>query len=237
MICFCEVRCKKLSNVIEGIVVAKSRKYLGYCVVVFDLERKVFHRIISDNFGCRDGELSDGDCLATNGKSISNLDVISFSVKSLDYAQDDLQKENLILDSSRKMEIIRKADKAELVKLYGEKNLNLMPEIFKNQWGSMTINDALQCSHSFMLARVFGLEFYSAPNKNDEYACKCSFKYNGIEYKDVSVTISKTKEEDLLKYAGNRYPNGLVGFSFGHPYEEKCFKYLCSFLGVLPWKK
>ena len=226
-----------MSNIIEGIIVAKSRKNSGYCVVVFDLERKVFHRIISDNIERLDGELSDDDCLATNGHSIENLDVISLNVKSLNYVQDYLQKENLILDSSRKMEIIRKADKSELVQLFGEKNLNVMPEIFKNQWGSMTINEALQCPHSFMLVRVFSLDFYSTPNKNGENTCKCSFKYNGIEYKDVSVTISKTKEEDIRKYGTKHYPNGLVCFSFGHPYEEKCFKYLCSFLGVLPWKK
>ncbi|MCM1131580.1 MAG: hypothetical protein NC087_09650 [Anaeroplasma bactoclasticum] len=181
--------------------------------------------------------MSDNHCLTEDGKPISNLDVISLSVKSLEYVYDDLQKENLVLDASYRMKIIRKTDKTELVQLFGERNLNLMPEIFRNQWGSMTLFEAHQCTRSFMLARVFGLEFYSAPNKNGENTCKCSFKYNGIEYKDISITISKTKEEDILKYAGKRYPNGLVGFSFGHPYEEKCFKYLCSFLGVLSWKK
>lgn len=225
-----------MSSIIKGIVVAKSRKYGGLCVVVFDLERKVFHRIISDSDDRKDGELNDFECYTKDG-TIENLDVITLSVKSLEYCNDPLQKENLILDSSRDIEIIRKSDKNELVQLFGEKNLNCQPEIFINQWGSMTINEALHCSHSFMLARVFSLNFYAMPNKDGIITCKCSFKYNGIEYKDVSVTISKTKEEDIRKYADKHYPNGLLGFSFGHPHEEKCFKYVCSFLGVFSYKK
>ncbi len=225
-----------MSSIIKGIVVAKSRKYGGLCVVVFDLERKVFHRIISDSNDRKDGELNDFECYTKDG-AIENLDVITLSVKSLEYCNDPLQKENLILDSSKDIELIRKSNKNELVQLFGEKNLNYQPEIFINQWGSMTINEALHCSRSFMLARVFSLDFYSTPNKDRDDTCKCTFKYNGIEYKDVSVTISKTKEEDIRKYAGKHYPNGLLGFSFGHPYEEKCFKYVCSFLGVLPYKK
>ena len=84
-----------------------------------------------------------------------------------------------------------------------------------------------------MFARVFKLEFYEKTNSKGEPSCKCRFKYNQIEYSDVSVTISETKEEDIYKYArkGKKYPIAFVCFSFGHPYNGKCHKYLCSFLG------
>ena len=59
-------------------------------------------------------------------------------------------------------------------------------------------DEAKMCGNSFMFARVFKLEFYEKTNSKGEPSCKCRFKYNQIEYSDVSVTISETKEEDIL---------------------------------------
>ena len=226
-----------MGNNIEGIVVAKSRKYSGYCVIIFDLYRKKFYRIISDRKDSYDGELNDFECLTKEKNTFDLFDVISFDVKSLNCDMDIFQKENLVLDANKNIKILRKTNKNELIQLYGEQNLNFHSEIFINKWGSMTPDEATKCPYSFMLARVFSLDFYIVPNQNGENTCKCSFKYNGIEYRDISVTISKTKEDDIRKYDKEHYPNGILGFSFGHPYNNKCFKYVCSFLGVLPYKK
>ncbi len=226
-----------MSVMINGIVVAKSRKNRGYCLVVFDLQSHTFYRIVSDNPLRTDGEVTELECTASNGQVIENLNVINIYVKSMNIIEDKYQKENLILDPTYQIEILETINKIELIKVYGENKLNSFPEIFKNAYGSMCIEDAASCLQSFMMVKVFSLSFYSIPNKKGELTCKCSFKYNGIEYTDVSVTISKTKDTDIRKYSGRHYPNGLVCFSFGHPYEDKCFKYMCSFLGVLPYFK
>lgn len=226
-----------MSILLNGIVVANSRKNGGYCLVIYETNRKCFYRIVSDSIDRIDGELISLECCSDTGTMIDLLDEIKIYVKSLNIINDKYQKENLVLDSSKKIEILRRVDKNELVELYGLDKLNIEREIFMNVWASMSISEAVSCSKAFILVRVFSLRFYETLSRSGEPICKCSFKYNGIEYRDISVTISRTKEEDLRKYAGRSYPNGIVGFSFGHPYEDKCFKYLCSFLGVLPFKR
>jgi len=226
-----------MSVELEGIVLATSRKLNGYCVVILETSSLKFYRIISDSPFRNGGELSETEITTADGKRIENLDVVKLYVKSKNPVNDMYQHENIILDDTKKFIYLNHIDKNDLVQIFGDKNLNFPTQIFINEWSSMTATEARNCVTSFMLLKVFGLKFYVEQNSKGEPSCKCSFKYNGIEYTGMNVTISATKEDDIRKYAGKHYPNGLVCFSFGAPYltqgnkEPKCFKFMCSFLG------
>lgn len=227
-----------MSELIRGVVVATSRKLNGYCLVVLELSSKHFYRIVSDNKFRNDMELDDNELRLSDGNLVKNLDIINVCVKSKTTLNDDFQPENIVLDPSVKIKKEGQYTKNDLVNLFGGTNFfNFRESIFINHYGSMSVDEAKTCNSSFMIARVFSLKFYEATNSKNEKCCKCSFTYNHIEYKDISVTISPTKEIDIRNYAGKSYPNGIVGFSFGHPFEGRCFKYLCSFLGVIPYSK
>ena len=233
-----------MGDFIKGIVVASSRKKGGICLVVFEPQEKKFYRIISMNSDREDHELSIDECTYKDGQVINNLDFVELMVDSKKYISDEYQHENVVLRKGTK--IIKAQDdkvtKNKLIELYGgETKLNEPKGIFINNYSSMTMQEAKKSNCSFLLVKVFGLKFYTTQNRHGEPTCKCSFKYNGIFYEDIHVTISHTKEEDIRKYANKSYPNGLVCFSFGHPFDGpngvKCFKYLCSFLGYFPYNK
>ena len=229
-----------MSVEIEGVVLATSRKNSGYCAVVLELSTNRIYRIVSDDKFRNGNSLMEPEIIATNGKRIENLDIVKLYVKSMNPVSNQFQHENLIFDNTRKIVTIGHMDKNELVEAYGDYNLNDSKKIFANEWPSMTIAEALKCETSFLVSRVYGLEFYSVPDSKGENSCKCKFKYNKIVYEGFNVTISDTKEADIRKYSGKRYPCALVCFSFGEPYKvsgastEKCFKFMCSFLGY--WK-
>lgn len=217
---------------LRGIILARSRKNNGYCVVIFNIIDNKIYRIVSDDKLRTAGELKTFECTYDNGHLIENLDAVEVNVKTLNPLQDEYQHENLVLNGKFKF-LGGKVDKKQIINMMGgEGILNYHQQIFINHWGSMSVEEAKSCNYSFMMARVFNLKFYQTTNKNGVVRCKCSFKYNKEEYNEISVTISDTPEQDLSKYCnGKRYPVALVCFSFGHPYDGKCFKFLCSFLG------
>lgn len=233
-----------MGDIIQGIVVASSRKKGGICLAVFEPKDKKFYRIVSLAPDREDLELSINECTYRNGETINNLDYVQLMVESKEYIADEYQHENVVLRPNT--QIVKapedKVDKWKLIELYGgEAKLTKPSGIFVNNYSSMTVQEAKQADCSFLLVQVFALKFYTTMNRNGEPTCKCSFKYNGVEYENIHVTISHSKEDDIRKYANRSYPNGLVCFSYGHPFDgpngKKCFKYLCSFLGVLPWNK
>ena len=164
------------------------------------------------------------------------LDKVEVYVYSKSKTGDSIQPENIILDHTVRIKYIGRAKKSELIQI-NQKELNEEKYIFDGNPYSMNPVEAKYIGYSFIIARVFNLKFNKSTNKNGDIRCKDSFKYNGIEYTDYSVTISPTPEEDVIKYCnGKRYPIALVCFSFGHPYDDgKCYKFLCSFLGVLSY--
>ena len=233
-----------MSDIINGIVVASSRKRGGICLVIFEPNEKKFYRIISNSSDRKEQELLISECTYSNGQIVTNLDYVQLMVESKTYINDEYQHENVVLrPGTRIIKICEdKVNKNELIQMYGgDSKLTVPRGIFINNFASMTVEEAKQSDCSFLLVKVFGLKFYTKTNMNGEPSCKCSFKYNGVTYENINVTISPTKEDDIRKYANNSYPNGLVCFSYGHPFDgpngKKCFKYLCAFLGVLPYNK
>lgn len=217
-------------ELVKGIVVARSRKNKGYCLVLFDLEEKRFYRIVSDSPDRIDGEISKEELVMSDGREVELLDVVYVPVASKTPIADDYQSEN-ILFGNKEIHFLRHVKKRELIDYFDD--LNAEPRIFANNYAVMSSEEAAECDRSFLFLRVFNLSFYPGENSKGEPACKCKFKYNGFEYKDFSVTISENKESDLMKYCSKekKYSVAYVCFSFGHPYEGKCYKFLCSFLG------
>ena len=220
---------------IRGIVVARSRKNGGFCVVIVEEGTGEIYRLISNESTEYDGAIRQSLCDYTNGETMELLDRVEVVVPSKSKTGDPLQPENIIIDHTKKIKYLGRAKKDDLIKL-SNKGLNDDKYIFDGNPYSMSQFDAQFLGYSFVIARVFNLKFSCSKNKNGEDRCKASFKYNGVEYEDYNVTISPTPEEDIIKYCnGKKYSVAQVCFSFGHPYEKdgRCHKFLCSFLGLL----
>lgn len=222
-----------MSYSITGIVVARSRKFNGYCVVVFDILRKTYYRLTSDNSERHDHELSHEECCYKNGSLIELRDLVEVKVKSFERVKDKVQTENLIIDPTFTFNFKEKYNFNTMIN-HLENNLCKDYHIFSNQLDSLTPLQAQSLRKSFTIASVTNLRFYKSLTSNGvDHRCVCSFDYNGIRYNNMRVTISESKEEDIRKYAERFYRKATIGISYGHVYEKTNlhYKFVCSFLG------
>lgn len=178
-----------MSAFIEGIVVAKSRKYYGYCLVVFCLEKNKCFRIISKEDRGRDYALTEKECTTESNETILLLDVVKIPVESEIPQKDWYQKENLVLKPNEKMEIIGKCDVNDLITFYNSNELVNEEFILLNGNNILSVEEAQKSNFSFMLARVDELKF-KIYNGNK---CRCYFKYKGKQYSNFFVTIKEKR--------------------------------------------
>lgn len=222
-------------NILTGVVVAKSRKNNGICLVIWDLEKRIFYRIISEDKRM-DHELLEEECVTEKGEPLDIFDKIEVCVKNMIPQNDEYQKENYILDKKHKNPIhfISKMTFKEFLDSYEIDSLTESETIFPNDSPTLDLQEAKMCPNSFILAHVSNLRIYEVMSRfDDKTRARCSFDYKEIHYTDGYVTICKTADDDLDKYGRKLYENAVVGFSFGHPYNDRCYKFLCSFLGEL----
>lgn len=228
-------------NILTGVVVAKSRKINGICLVIWDLEKRKFYRIISEDKR-NDHALSEEECVTETGQPLDIFDKIEVCVKEMIPQNDEYQKENYILDieQDNPIHFISKMTFKEFLDSYEIDSLTESETIFSNDSPILDPQEARMCPNSFILAHVSNLSIYEVLSSYDNKTkARCSFDYKEIHYTDGYVTICKTADDDLDKYGRKLYENAVVGFSFGHPFRnkktnlEKCYKFLCSFLGEL----
>lgn len=221
-------------NILTGVVVAKSRKFNGICLVIWDLEKRKFYRIISEDERM-DHALLEEECVTEKGQLLDIFDKIEVCVKEMIPQNDEYQKENYILDKSQENPIhfISKMTFKDFLDSYEIDSLSESETIFSNDSPTLGLREAKTCPNSFILAYVSNLRIYEVSGYDNKIKAKCSFYYKKIYYTNCYVTICKTADDDINKYGGKLYENAVVGFSFGHPYNNKCYKFLCSFLGEL----
>ncbi|KAK8840724.1 hypothetical protein M9Y10_030501 [Tritrichomonas musculus] len=222
-------------NILTGVVVAKSRKNNGICLVIWDLEKRKSYRIISEEIR-KDHELFEEECVTEKGEPLDIFDKIEVCVINMIPQNDEYQKENYILDKKQKNPIhfISNMTFKEFLDLYEKDSLTERETIFSNSSQTLDPQEAKICENSFILAHVSNLRIYEVGSRfYNKTKVRCSFDYKEIHYTDFYVTICKTADDDLDKYGGKLYKNAVVGFSFGHPFKNKCYKFLCSFLGEL----
>lgn len=216
---------------IHGIIVAKSRKNRGFCIVLYDLDRKKFIRIISKDKTRVDSELYADECEYDNGESVSLKDEVILYVYDSNVS-DPIQPENYYLDTRYKVSFISKITVKDLIK-FVEPLININDYVFLNIYEK--ISEQKKLDYSFMICLVNNLKFYTkniCTLSGESYeTCKCNFTYKGKNYTNISMTTQSDKNKEIQKYSGKEYKTALVCFSIGHSYNGYHYKFLCSILG------
>ena len=211
---------------LTGIIVAKSRKNGGFCVVIYDYIRGRFIRLVSPEKR-KDHELLEDECTYKKDKPIEVKDIVEFSVYEKP-PTDPIQPENYYFDVED-----------GFIKI-GVATLNYLKSIAKKCNSEFIFDDINSrisekgsFKYSFIMCEVRNLSF--TIDKNSK--CKGSFDYNGNHYNDFCVTINEDSDTDVEYYADKKYSKAVVCFSVGHVFPEYPkfprfhYKYLCSILG------
>lgn len=216
---------------IHAIVVAKSRKNNGYCLVIYDIDNNCFRRLISNNPFRQDKELLYYECLYANNREIRLKDELYAYIDGRNTG-DLIQPENFYLDINRNFEFIKRLKSQEIKKII-KKHIDTTDYIFEDCFNKLSSKPLL--TKSFLICEVENLRFYTISKQREDFStydkCECDFTYKGIKYNNFSVTIKGSRHDDIEKYSGNSYKKALVGFSIGHQYNGYHYKFLCSFLG------
>ena len=223
-----------MAHILKGIVVARSRKNHGFCVVVFDIEKKNFYRLVSENDDRIDRELSKEECCYDDGTLIELKDIIEIRVKSFERVRDLVQSENIFIEPNARFKLIKKKIPYKEMMNYIENNLCKDINIFNNTSPTLTPVEAKYQKKSFVIVQVTNLSFYKVYNEEkQDYKFYCDFRYNNNYYHNMRVTISESKEEDIMKYDEKTYLKATLGISFGHVYQKTNlhYKFVCAFLG------
>lgn len=215
---------------IHGIVVAKSRKNNGYCVVIYDIDGERFVRLVS-NEDRKGGELIQSECEYEDGQEISLKDEIIVNILE-EKPNNLIQPENCYLNANKKIKFISKLCTSKMKDIIGPL-INKADIIYYNRGYAVPERESF--AESFVICEVENLCFKELIKTNPfdswqppKSKLACFFSYKGNKYGGISCTMEKSKEEGMKKYLNKEYSKALVAFSIGEVYYGYHYKFLCS---------
>ena len=177
----------------EVIILAKSKKYGGYCVAGIDAQTGEWIRLVSADKGSH-GAVPKYSMVDKKGEVISILDQIKVEV--VQHIPEGHQVENYLYDSSKGF---IKQGTVSLNSIVNRVKKQSYPYIFYNAQRSISEQDAHQIPnekwHSLQWIQVKELRIYTKQNNyRNNISYRGEIQYNGHCYKDLSIT-----DEDFIK--------------------------------------
>lgn len=145
-----------------------------------DLQRNKWVRLVSDNEDTMYA-LSRTMLIYDNYDECSVLDVVRVEIK--EEKPLEIQKENILIDSSKKMQFVRRANKEELFRY-----LNHDVDVFGGRDCCVRREKAQALGYSLRMYRVSDLQLFEFENNRGEMRRKVSFRYKGVLYPNWSMT-------------------------------------------------
>ena len=164
----------------EILILTKSAKHHDYCVAGIDLQRNKWVRLVSDNEATMYA-LSRAMLTYDNYEECNVLDVVQ--VEIIEEKPLEIQKENLLINTSKKMKLVRRADKEEV-----SRYLNRDIDVFGGIDSCVRREKAEALGYSLRMYRVSDLQLSEHENNRGEMRRKVSFRYNGKLYPNWSMT-------------------------------------------------
>ena len=180
---------------INTVILTKSYKNGGFCVAGINLDTQEWVRFVSGDVATH-GAITNRDMQYNAYESCQPFDVVRVPV--LKPCQNPIQRENYLIDRSRRWEKIGTMDINEL--------LDICPIdsdyfIFDDCWSYLNTESAHSIDHSLVMVRVYDLQINHIYQGNPMYK-KCSFLYNGNTYSFMSITDPEYR---------NSHPTNMIG--------------------------
>lgn len=173
---------------VQMILMTKSYKHGKYCVSGFDLNSGEWIRLVSS----KDHNNAVNKWVVDNPPRKECLDIIE--VELLEHAPLTCQTENFLINERNE---ILKIDHIQIEDILNNKFLDEASYVFGNSSKSITEEEALNLGYSlsFVLVQDFIVSCYY-DDHYERWVNKCSFKYNGRRYVDISLTDPEYRREE-----------------------------------------
>ena len=164
------------------VIMTKSAKHGGYCVVGYDLEHQEWIRLVSSDKNS-DGALFDRHLIYDNRDTVKCFDEVE--VDLLQHQPKPPQVENYLINESVRFKKIKHWD--YLHRSILSKDVNL---IFNNTNGTLYLSslEYQKITRSIICVLVKNAKIYISTNSLGQNKAKIDFQYNGKQYNYFSVT-------------------------------------------------
>ena len=205
---------------IDLVILTKSSKRGKFCVAGIDLRTQDWVRLISSNDDC-DGAVSDAEMRTRDGYVFKPFDVAKVTVTK--HSPIGCQSENYVISCGHPWQLLGTMTLDGVLQFCSLEKSQFIYGNTRKYIPSELINDF---SRSLLLAEISDMKVY----KNDGGKQKCSFKYNGYNYYDISVT-----DPDYYKYSECEIKKAYIVVSLPHTdYEGKYYKFVAKIFPVTP---
>jgi len=203
---------------ITFLVLTKSSKFSGYCVAGIDCKSGNWVRLITGDLQSH-GAVGAEDLICKNGRECQNLDIIKVPIISA--ANDVLQPENVLIDTSKYIHFVEKATIEDVLKIHPAE---IRENILGNKYSYITEERVGQLGYSLTLVKVNNLLIKRVANPDGHPKTKVDFTYRFERYENISVT-------DYRFYSvanGTLYDEAYLVVSIGTPYKNRYYKFVSA---------
>lgn len=201
---------------IRFIVMTESSKFSGKCVAGIDVESGRWVRLVSDDEETH-GAIANSNLYYEDGRRCEVMDIVDAPIIR-EYG-DDIQPENILLDTSKRINYVGKASLEMVLSLHPAE---MRGDILGNKYSYISEQKVDTVGYSLSLIKVQNLEIVQVENPNGKPKTKANFTYQGIEYSQMSVTDSRFYSTEN----GTIYDRAILVVSIGTPYNGRYYKFV-----------
>lgn len=198
------------------IIMTESSKFSGKCVAGIDVKSGKWIRLVSDDEETH-GAIANRDLYYQDGGKCEVLDIVDVSI--IEECGDDVQPENVLLDTSKYIRYVDRASLEDVLKIHPAEVRN---DILGNKYSYISEQRVESVGYSLALVEVQDLEIVQVESPNGRPKTKVNFTYQGYSYTQMSVTDPRF----YSVASGTAYDSAVLVVSIGTPYNEKYYKFV-----------
>lgn len=202
------------------IIMTESSKFGANCVAGINIENGEWVRLVTDDKETH-GAVRDENLMTQDDEKCEVLDIVDVPV--IEKCDDAIQPENVLMDTSKYIKKLGKADINDVIKIHPAE---LHTYILGNKYPYVTERKINDVGYSLTLIEVDDLVLHVAENREGKKKTKASFTYNGYEYHDMSVTDRKCYCAPDGFEVGKAY----LVVSIGTTSNDKYYKFIANVL-------
>lgn len=203
---------------ITFLVLTKSSKFSRYCVAGIDCKSGNWIRLITKDLRSH-GAVGAEALICKNGRECQILDVIKAPI--LNDANDILQPENVLMDTSKSMHFVKKATLEDVLKIHPAE---IREYILGNKYPYVTEERVGQLGYSLTLVKVNHLLIKHVINLDGRPKTKVDFAYRFDRYENIAVTDDRFYSVP----DGTLYNEAYLVVSIGTPYHNRYYKFVSA---------
>ncbi len=214
-----------MQNEIKFIILTKSARHGGNCVVGINIDNEEIIRLVSNNDKIK-GSLSDDNMKYPNGEIAQPLDIVQ--LKLVKHLPEIYQPENYLLDETYQWKKIKNATFQDILPYISDEN-----DIFDNNIPFLTDTNINNTKKSIMVIRVKNVKLYQYCSLYDmgniKPKTKIDFLYKSKPYEKFSVTDRDYFGENC------EFTDAILVVTLpAKPYHDYYYKFVSK---ILPLKK